>query len=229
MGIVRLQTSFGRIFSQRCFYLFVSLVALLAVAPFVTDTSEGRLVVSVTHAFVLVAAVAAVGRTAVPFVIALLLVLPTLGFRVMVMLGMEEPDHGLQISSAFMLAFYIVTLIYLLRYVFSPDVMTDDKLFGAAAAYLMLGIAWALAYDIAQRLDPAAFGIQPGQAHRSFYDLLFMSVGYLTSNGPGEIALVGAKVRTLAILEQLFGTLYIAILVARLAGIYPARAKVGDN
>jgi hypothetical protein len=100
--------------------------------------------------------------------------------------------------------------------------MTDDKLFGGAAAYLMLGVAWAIAYAIVQRLDPAAFGVRPGEAARSFTDLLFMSFGYLTSNGPGDIVLVGAKVRTLAIMEQIAGTLYVAILIARLAGIYPA-------
>jgi hypothetical protein len=156
-----------------------------------------------------------------PFLIALLLGIPAVGFQMIDILGYDGPVHGAAVSGAFYLAFYLAAIAYLLRYSFSADVMTDDKLFGGAAAYLMLGVAWAIAYAIVQRLDPAAFGVRPGEAARSFTDLLFMSFGYLTSNGPGDIVLVGAKVRTLAILEQVVGTLYVAILIARLAGIYP--------
>jgi hypothetical protein len=224
MAFSRLQTSFARIFYQRCFYLFMSLLALMVAAPFVA-TDEGRVLIGATHVLVLVATVAAVGRTPTPFVIALLLGLPAFGFQFLAHQGLEDPAHGSLVSSSFYLAFYIVAIGYLLRYVFSPEVMTDDKLFGAAAAFFMLGVAWAVAYALVQRLDPAAFGVKPGDPLRSFNDLLFMSMGYLTSNGPGDVVLVGAKVRTLAILEQLFGTLFVAILIARLAGIYPPKAE----
>ena len=40
----------------------------------------------------------------------------------------------LVISWAFNAALYAVTIAYLLRYVFQRDVMTADKLYGAAAA-----------------------------------------------------------------------------------------------
>lgn len=46
-------------------------------------------------------------------------------------------------AAAFVAALYLATTTYLLRYVFRPEVMTGDKLFGAAASYLMLGILWA--------------------------------------------------------------------------------------
>jgi hypothetical protein len=184
--------------------------------------------VGATHVLVLIATVAAVGRTTTPFLIALLLGIPAFGFQFMTLQGLEDPAHGSLLSASFYLAFYVVAIVYLLRYVFSPEVMTDDKLFGAAAAFIMQGVAWAIAYSLVQILDPAAFGVKPGEPLRSFYDLLFMSIGYLTSNGPGDIMLVGAKVRTLAIIEQLFGTLFVAILIARLAGIYPARGSGGE-
>jgi hypothetical protein len=223
MGIARLQSSFGRVFRQRCFYLFVSLLALLSAAPFVNETGQGRMLVGATHVFVLIAAVAAVGRTATPFVIALLLGIPAFGFQFLTLEGLDDQLHGSVVSVSFYLGFYMVAIGYLLRYVFSADVMTDDKLFGGAAAYIMLGVAWALAYALVQRFDPGAFGVKPGEPPRAFYDLMFMSFGYLTSNGPGDIVLVGTKVRTLAILEQIAGTLFVAILIARLAGIYPPR------
>ena len=222
--IERLQSSFARVFFQRCFYLFISLIVLLVVAPF-AETTEGRIIVSVAHVFVLISAVAAVGRTTLPFIIALLLGLPALGFRLMALLGIDDVAHESLLSMSFMLGFYVIAIAYLLIYVFSEDVMTDDKLFGAAAAYLMLGIAWALGYDLMQRADPATLGVKPGEALRPFYDLLYMSIGFLTSNGPGDMMVYGAKARVVAMLEQIFGVLYVAILIARLAGIYPPKRE----
>ncbi len=225
MGIVRLHSQFARVFTQRCFYLFVSLIALIAIAPFAAETFKGRLAVSAVQVLVLVAAVAAVGRTTLPFVIALLLGVPAFLLQFASALGFDEIPRAIVLANIFFVAFYIVAVVYLLRYVFSEDVMTSDKLFGAAAAFTMLGVTWAYAYNLVQHFDPAAFGVRPGQPARTLHDLLYMSFGLLTSNGPGDIAVVGARARTLSILEQITGTLFVAILIARLAGIYPPGKK----
>ena len=223
MGIARLQSHVGRIFRQRCFYLFVSLIALIVAAPFAAESANGRLAIQCAQVLVLVAAVAAVGRTTMPFVIALLLGIPPLVLQFLSFAGYDELGNVAMVTAAFYLAFFIVAIVYLLIYVFSAEVMTDDKLFGAAGAYMMLGIVWGYAYLLVQHVDPAAFGVAPGGRPRYFYDLLYMSFGVLTSNGPGDVAIVGAKVKALVILEQVTGTLFVAILIARLAGIYPPR------
>ena len=54
MALGRLQTSVGRVFTQRCFYLFVSLIVLIAAAPFFGDTVRGRFILNgaqVTYVF----------------------------------------------------------------------------------------------------------------------------------------------------------------------------------
>lgn len=229
MGIVRLHSQFARVFTQRCFYLFVSLIALIAVAPFAAETFNGRLVLVAVQVLVLVAAVAAVGRTTLPFVIALLLGVPAFLLQFASALGFDWIPRALILANIFFVAFHVVAVVYLLRYVFSEDVMSSDKLFGAAAAFIMLGVTWAYAYNLVQHFDPGAFGALPGQAPRSLHDLLYMSFGLLTSNGPGDIALVGTRARTLSMLEQITGTLFVAILIARLAGIYPPGKKEGPD
>ena len=225
MPIVRLQTTFGRVFTQRCFYLFVSLVVLIAAASFIGETFHARFIVSGIQVLVLIAAVAAVGRTTMPFVIAVLLGIPAFGLQLMAQWQSENTTYYLEWANGFFVAFYVVAVAYLLRYVFSAEVMTDDKLFGAAAGYLMLGILWAYVYNLVQFLDPQAFGVRSGEARRSFYDLLYMSFGCLTSNGPGDIVPSGSRLRALVILEQVFGTLFVAILIARLAGIYSPKER----
>lgn len=223
MAIHKLQASFARIFRQRCFYLFLSILVLIVVAPFLTETVHGRVLVQAAEVFVLIASVAAVGRTTMPFVIALLLGIPAFLFQSSITFGYGDSETFRIWSNIFHGTFYLVAIVYLLRYVFSPDVMTDDKLFGAASVYLMLAIMFTYAYLIVQLVEPGAFGARAGERPRTFYDLLYMSFGVLTSNGPGDVTPVGAKVRSIVILEQITGVLYVAILIARLAGIYPPR------
>jgi hypothetical protein len=222
--IARFQRRLGRVFTQRCFYLFVALLALIMAAPFVDDGGPGHIVLQVLHVLVLTASVAAVGRTTFPFVVALLLGSPALGFQIA---GGTLDDTGgfVTLSLWCYLAFYLVAVIYLMRYVFSPKVMTDDKLFGSAAGYLMLGVMFAVLYALAQRYDAAAFGVAAGEAPRAFYDLLYMSFGILSSNGPGDLVVASRKVRAFVILEQVTGVLFVAILIARLAGIYPPKVE----
>jgi len=229
MRVGRLQKSFARIFTQRCFYLFASLLALVAVAPFVGGLEHGRDVLNIAQVLVLVASVAAMGRTPMPFVIAVLLGLAALGAQVLGAAGMDDPGHAALVTNGLYIAFYVVAIGYLLTYVFTAEVMTADKLFGAAAGYLMLGIGWAYAYALMQRLEPTAFGVRPGEELRGFYDLLAMSIGLLTSNGPGDVVVTGIKAKALVILEQVTGTLFVAILIARLAGVYPPKAPESDT
>jgi hypothetical protein len=228
MAIDGLYATFGRIFRQRCFYLFVSLIVLVVAVPFVVDIPSGKMLLQVAQALVLVATVAAVGGSATRFVVALAIGIPALGFQ-LTAFASEDPGFRLAVANGLYIVFYLLTVIYLLRYVFSPAVMTHDKLFGAAAAYLMLGIMWADVYRVMQHVHPEAFGGQPGALARSYYDLVYMSFGCLTSNGPGDVVPIGSKVRSLVILEQLTGTLFVAILIARLAGIYPPSRESGDG
>ncbi len=146
MAIRIARDALGKVFFQRCFWLFVLLLALIAVVPFVEPTPRGRVVVNAINAFVVIATVAAVGRTLLSFVIALLLAVPALAFQY---LGIASDDPELLARSwAFAAALYAATIAYLLRYVFQPDVMTADKLYGAAAAYLMIGVFWAYLYSL---------------------------------------------------------------------------------
>jgi hypothetical protein len=56
-----------------------------------------------------------------------------------------------------------------------------------------------------------------------FADLVYFSFTVLTSTGFGDIVPVLRYARGLCVFEQLTGALFLAILIARLAGIYPPR------
>ena len=172
-------------FFQRCFYLFVGLLALMMAALLLEPTPRGRLLLNAINLLIDVAAVAAVGRSRWSFVVATALAVPAMWFQIR---GIAEGDETqLVISWAFNAALYAVTIAYLLRYVFQRDVMTADKLYGAAAGYLMIGVLWALLYAIASHFQPESFAIGGSVASPAFTDLLYFSITTLTSTGFGDI------------------------------------------
>src|SRR5690348_12212154 len=223
MAIRAIKQAAGRIFAQRCFYLFIVLLAFDAVVPFFTPDEHSKLVISIVDCSVAVAAVAAVGRTTFSFVIVSVLAGGTLLFYCL-SLYHEDPAH-LARSWGFAVALDLATIVYLLRYVFRPEVMTADKLFGAASAYLLLGSFWAGVYALTDLRWPGSFS-GAGAAHNSdLCDYLYFSYTVLTNTGFGDIVPKARQARALCNLEQLSGVLYLAILIARLAGVYPPMPK----
>ncbi len=219
MAIDRARTALAQVFFQRCFYLFIALLALMMVAMLLEPTPRARILINAVNLLIDVAAVAAVGRTSWSFMVATVLAVPSMWFQLR---GIAEDNEiRLVFSWGFSAALYAVTIAYLLRYVFQRDVMTSDKLYGAAAAYLMIGVLWALLYAMVSYFRPGSFSIGGTVTAPTFTDLLYFSITTLTSTGFGDIIPLHRQARALCVFEQLTGALFLAILIARLAGVYP--------
>ncbi len=227
MAIRSARDALSRIFYQRCFWLFAVLLALIGAVSFVPSSDQGRLLLNAFNMFLLIAAVAAVGRTTLSFAISLLLALPAVWFQYS---GLwHDDDAELARSWIFSAGLYFITTAYLLRYVFQPKVMTQDKLFGAAATYLIIGVLWAYIYAIVGYFIPQSFMVV-GQPGRLVYaDALYLSITVLTSTGFGDITPLTRQARGLCMVEQITGALFVAILIARLAGVYPPRESYIDD
>jgi len=218
MAIRIAREKLSQVFYQRCFYLFVVLLVFIAGVSFVPATPFGRLVIGGINAFLVVATVAAVGRTVLSFVIALLLAGPALVFQYLgVTTGQAEPLAAAWLCDA---ALYATAVTYLLLYVFRPEVMTIDKLYGAASSYLMLGVVWAYIYSLMDHFYPQSFSVGGKAAPLPPIDALYFSFTVLTSTGFGDIVPLARQARAVCVVEQVTGALFVAILIARLAGVY---------
>lgn len=227
MGIGATRDALSRIFFQRCFWLFAVLLLLIGAVSFVPATDRGRLVLNAVGVFVIIATVAAVGRTTFSFVIALLLAGPAVVFQY---LGLwYDSDGDLAWSWIFSATLYFIAITYLVRYVFQPRVMTHDKLFGAAAAYLLIGVFWAYLYAIIGFFYPQSYMILGQPGHLVYADALYLSMTVLTSTGFGDITPITRQARGICMIEQITGALFVAILIARLAGVYPPRESYIDD
>lgn len=205
--------------AHRCAYLFFALLALLLLAPSLADTAHGRVAVNFLNILVLLTATAAVGRTRFSVVVDFCLALPCLAFQIIGLYAGGEAYFVL--SWTFGAAFYLVTVSYLLRYVFRAEAVTTDNLFGAAAAYLLLGLLWSYLYALVQSFHPGAFAMGGAAFRASVPDLLYFSFTVLTTTGLGDIVPLLPLARSLANLEEITGVLFVAIQIARLAGMTP--------
>jgi hypothetical protein len=110
----------------------------------------------------------------------------------------------------------------LLRYVFGPEVMDADRLWGAAAVYLMVGILWCFIYGLTMIAGDAAFLVRgdprapPGTDRPALFQFLDADHHRLRRHRPCH-----ACRAEWPIIEGIFGTLFLAILIAKLVGVYP--------
>jgi len=208
--------SIAQVLPHRCSYLFLALLLLLVTLPLLITSDAGRIAAVLINLGILLAAVAAIGRSRSTFVIGVLIALPVAGLQVLGLLWQDL--FFLLLSWTLSACFYFMTVALLLRYVLLPTVMNTDKLYGAGAIYLMLGIMWMYFYGIIQFFYPGAFTTSGPPLN--LYDLLYFSFTVLTTVGFGDIVPVHPVARGMTMIEQVVGVLYVAILIARLSSMY---------
>lgn len=212
-----------QILEKRCFFLFLALLALIVAVPFLSESHYGHIILVIVNVSVFLTAVAAVGRSRLSFIIAVILVLPTLVFRFLA-LELNLPGY-FALSWGLNAIFYLFILVNLLHYVLLRDVMTSDKLYGSVAAYLLIAIFWAQLHGLIQYFYPGAYAFGGTPKDLNTMDLIYFSFTALTTAGFGDITPALIQSRFLTILEMVTGVMYVAILIARLIGIYSVVPK----
>ena len=113
--------------------------------------------------------------------------------------------------------------VALLRYVLDARVITTDKVFGAVAAYVLIALTFACLFNLLQLVQPNAFHfnqVNNPDGVMTWSDSMYFSFTVLTSTGFGEITPITDMARSLIVIEQVLGVMYVAFLVARLANLY---------
>jgi hypothetical protein len=226
MRIRHARDAMSRIFYQRCFYLFVLLLTLITLVPFLPSGNDGRLALNWVNMFVVVATVAAVGRTLMSFVIALLLALPALWFQWLGITGTSRVMSRTAGSSRGGLCGdrYVSSAVRV------PSRSHDrGQALRAAAGFLMLGVVWAYFYALVGYFYAEAFSVAGKPGSVDFYEALYLSITVLTTTGFGDITPLSRQARGVCMAEQITGALFVAILIARLAGVYPPMGRDRDT
>jgi hypothetical protein len=111
----------------------------------------------------------------------------------------------------------------MLRYVLDWHRISTDKVFGSVAAYVLIAFTFACLFNLLEMVQPDAFYmalVNNPDSTLSWSEAMYFSFTVLTSTGFGEITPVTDMARSLIIIEQVLGVMYVAFLVARLANLY---------
>lgn len=119
-------------------------------------------------------------------------------------------------------AFQLSLLYCLLRFVFRPsDASGAELVLAAVCVYLLLGGVFAVTFGTVESLAPGSFeDVVTPDRPLIWQQLLYYSYVTLATLGYGDVLPVAPWARSLAILETVAGTLFLATVIARLVGAY---------
>ncbi|MGC3994968.1 MAG: ion channel [Propionicimonas sp.] len=123
-------------------------------------------------------------------------------------------------------AFYGYTLVGLLRYMFDDETVTNDEIWAIGATFTVAIWLWAYAYSVVQTLVPGSFtaAVDP-EGQRSWMELLFLSTTTMSSTGLSDVVPVKPVARSVVMVQQIAGMLYLAVAVSRIVGLTLGRRR----
>jgi len=117
---------------------------------------------------------------------------------------------------AALLAFAIATVVW--RVLVRQKVVTLETIFGALAAYLMIGFTFAALLGAVAQFQHGALFAQGQPSNPS--TIQYFAFVTMTTTGYGDVVAAGEPARTLAVADALTGQIFLVTLVARLVSIF---------
>ena len=211
--------------------LLMTLLLLIVVSPFVQHYRGVRWLLAVFVTLVLLAAIRTVANQARQYHIALMLGVLAMVSQFAAMIMHPGWLESVRYISMMSFLFWVCGLLLRDIIVRSQNV-TLELIFGAINIYLMVGLAFAFMFGLIEHLQPGSFtGLaEQMNAPDSILNFIYFSFITLTTLGYGDITPLSPYATTASYSEAIFGQLYLAILVARLVGLYIARrGEPGQN
>jgi len=214
--------------ANRCFLLMVALISTLAVGPWLEEVGA-RAVLFVLAGGAFVSAVQAVGgRRRAAVIVALASATLVLA---LVTYARSSAAWGALALVAFVLS-GVFTLVPIFRYIVRAGAITVDKIYAAIGVYLLAGFIWGGVYALVELLRPGSFQWTQTAVYdpKTFFaNFLYLSFVTLASLGYGDITPVTPQARSLALLEVIFGTFYVVVIIARLVSGFDASKTGGSS
>jgi len=166
---------------------------------------------------VLVAAFSALGRHPRRLLLGLLLGVPAL-----LRWGGFDPIGPTSIAGTLFTSLFLgfVTGALLLD-VMRRDRVDREVVFGAASAYVLIGITFAEVFSLVYLLDSSSISLGAGLAPEAMFgELHYLSFVTLTTLGYGDILPLSGAAQSVANVESVIGVLFPSILIARLVALY---------
>jgi Ion channel len=207
----------------RCSYVLLALLSLILLYPDVIEWAWGRLVMAAMASAIFIAIAYAIGRSRQRLIAASFFAVALLGLQWTYLATGNRLIFG--VGVIIFLVFMAFAIAQLFAYLMRHGPVTADKLHAALAIYVLSAFLWAGLYTLLNHINPGSFLVNTARVGLlDFYDMLYFSFTTLTSTGYGDLTPATRRAESLVILEQIAGVFYVAVLIARLAGLYPPGA-----
>ena len=124
----------------------------------------------------------------------------------------------------FGLFFMTVGLIIMANIMLHIKHVTAELIYGSINVYLLIGLSFAFIHSLVEFMQPGSIvgldAISMGDA--SIMPYVYFSFVTMTTLGYGDLSPVTGPAATIVYIQAVFGQLYIAIMIARLMGLYIA-------
>ena len=220
--------SFSQIcFKNRFFFLFISLLAMIFLGPFIEGLQYLRILFSIFLTAVFLSAIYAISQKRRTAFIAVFLLLPTLAFT---WVSYFVDKVGLYLASRVsVVVFFVFIIIQILIFIFRQDEVSSDLIVGAAVVYLLMAETWAAVYQILETISPGSFAMPDGPLQSSLQLFEYYSLVTITTLGYGDVTPLTSVASSLSTLEAVIGQLYLVITVAFLVGVHVSQSIQKKN
>ena len=146
------------------------------------------------------------------------------------MLYVVSPAYSFAVinSVAGALFFARVAAILLRDIIDSDTEITMHMIFGSINVYVLLGLAFGVAYVALDTITPNSFNLPAALIEGTYTRLggyVYFSFVTMTTLDYGDSLPVTSPARTFSFLEAVAGQLYLTVLVARLVGLHITRGR----
>ena len=207
-------------------FLLISLLALILAYPFLIVNDTRYIFLAIISTSVLFLAIYATSYDRRHFTLGLIFGIPAALLNISTVFFKIPIIYLTTIIVS--IIFYAFTVITLLQHILKSKKVDSEIIYGAICAYLLIGFMLGGVYLLIEVTSPGSFYIDA--LHNidnktNYADFLYFSFVTLATLGYGDISPVTPLARNVSVMEGIIGVFYLAILVARLVGLYTVESQ----
>ncbi|MGO9217270.1 MAG: ion channel [Streptosporangiaceae bacterium] len=127
----------------------------------------------------------------------------------------DHTGDGAALASLWTALILLLAVFFIVRQVLGQHEITEQSIYGALSAYMMIGLLFAAVYVAVWRFSPHPPFFSQGETEDT-KTFQYFSFTTLTTLGYGDFTAAGDGGRAFAVLEAMIGQMFLATLVARL-------------
>lgn len=202
---------------HRYVWLLISLIIVLILSPLLEYYETSDLIISLLYSLLVLSSANAASDSRTHLLFALSLAI--IWFFLQAFGHWFSIPHFTIMKGAAMICLLYFTIYVILRPLLKAKETNFNMLCGAISGYLLIGVAWAVSYGMFEALRPGSFTLLDPDSTVVWSQFLYFSLTTLTTLGYGDLTPLTPSAGIWATLEAVAGTLYVAVLIARLVSL----------